>query len=164
MLCLSYLTGCSRDCKHLMSICAYNLGVLWRSRNVGFASNRLGKDGFLSYLALHPARSLGFTPRSLSTCLFFSMMWILSPSETRLLYPLLSPLCSFRLGLTWNQSSVWMYFSYFLWRGLNLFFGIGTSVPPVRTLPDVSKTEELVSFKIPMKIPRSKRGLSVLSF
>jgi hypothetical protein len=145
-------------------MCIQSRSIVKVKRNVGFASNRLGKDGFLSYLALHPARSLGFTPRSLSTCLFFSMMWILSPSETRLLYPLLSPLCSFRLGLTWNQSSVWMYFSYFLWRRLNLFFGIGTSVPPVRTLPDISKTEELVSSKIPVKIPRSKRGLSVLSF
>jgi hypothetical protein len=78
MLCLSYLTGCRRDCKHLMSICAYNLGVLWRSKETS-ASLATGSENmfFLSYLALHPARSLGFTPRSLSTCLFFSMMWIL---------------------------------------------------------------------------------------
>ena len=57
-----------------------------------------------------------------------------------------------------------VFFSYVLWREPNLSFGTETSVPPFRTLPDVIQTEELVSFKVPVKILQSKRALSFLFF
>jgi len=68
------LTGCSRDCKHLMSICAYNLGVLWRSKEMS-ASLATGSEKMFFFVIPCAAPSEKFRVHStfsLNVSIFFN--------------------------------------------------------------------------------------------